>query len=53
MPNRRELYRSPNGDAWFLGRERRTAMYLSSTSQMRLLVGDCRTLSWGTSYEAR
>ena len=21
MPNRRELYRSPNGDAWFLGRE--------------------------------
>ncbi|SDI09193.1 hypothetical protein SAMN05216338_101748 [Bradyrhizobium sp. Rc2d] len=21
MPERRELYRSPNGDAWFLGRE--------------------------------
>jgi hypothetical protein len=21
MPDRRELYRSPNGDAWFLGRE--------------------------------
>jgi hypothetical protein len=21
MPDRRELYRSPNGDTWFLGRE--------------------------------
>jgi hypothetical protein len=21
MPERRELYRSPNGDSWFLGRE--------------------------------
>jgi hypothetical protein len=21
MPDRRELYRSPNGDSWFLGRE--------------------------------
>jgi hypothetical protein len=21
MPDRRELYRSPNGDCWFLGRE--------------------------------
>src|SRR4051794_26270519 len=21
MPNRREIYRSPNGDSWFLGRE--------------------------------
>ena len=21
MPERRELYRSPNGDCWFLGRE--------------------------------
>jgi hypothetical protein len=21
MPDRRELYRSPNGDKWFLGRE--------------------------------
>jgi len=24
MPNRRELYRSPNGDSWFLGREPRS-----------------------------
>jgi len=24
MPNRRELYRSANGDSWFLGREPQT-----------------------------
>ena len=47
MPDRRELYRSPNGDTWFLGREP-TSGHAFIIHQPNAPSGvDCPALSWG------
>ena len=49
MADRRELYRSPNGDTWFLGREP-TSGHAFIVHQPNALLGvNCPTLSWASS----
>jgi hypothetical protein len=52
MSDRRELYRSPNGDSWFLGREPSNGHALIIHQPMPHLAADCRTLSWASSCVA-
>jgi hypothetical protein len=52
MSERRELYRSPNGDTWFLGREPGDGHASSFTSPMLPPGGDYLTSNWASSCAA-